>query len=127
MIKGSIANSLVVAALFFASEVQADPDVDKGKQVFETIGCMTCHGATGAGDGAAAAALEPKPRNFNIGDFKYDTDGDGKAGTETDLLNVISEGAAKFGGSQLMVAYGPILPEADRKAIVKYILTLKKK
>ncbi len=103
-----------------------DPEVEKGKAVFNGIGaCATCHGATGAGDGIAGAALNPKPRNFNEGQFKYDTDGDGKTGTEADLMNMIANGASKYGGSPLMAAR-PDISEADRKALAKFVLSLKK-
>ena len=106
---------------------RADDDLAKGKGVFEGIGaCSSCHGMTGMGDGVAAAALDPKPRNFANGEFKFDTDGDGKTGTEADLFNVVTNGAQKFGGSPMMVAR-PDIPEADRKALVKYVLSLKKK
>ncbi len=38
-----------------------------GKVLFEQQ-CVSCHGASGHGDGIAAAALNPKPRNFTAGD-----------------------------------------------------------
>lgn len=41
--------------------------VAHGKTIFETQ-CVTCHGATGHGDGAGAASLNPKPRNFTQAD-----------------------------------------------------------
>lgn len=104
----------------------ADPVLEQGKAIYNGIGaCATCHGLAGAGDGAAAAALNPKPRDFVKGDFAYDTDGDGKKGTEADLFNVITNGSAKYGGSPLM-AGRPDISEADRKALAKYILSLKK-
>lgn len=104
----------------------ADPEVDKGKAIYNGAGaCFSCHGPEGKGDGAAAAALNPKPRSFIEGVYKYDTDGDGKTGTEADIFNIVTSGAAKFGGSALMVARAD-LPEADRKAIAKFVLSLKK-
>ena len=103
-----------------------DPDVEKAKTIYNGIGaCASCHGAAGAGDGVAGAALTPKPRSFVTGDYKYDTDGDGKPGTEADISNVILNGAQKYGGSMFMVGR-PDIVEADRKALAKYILTLKK-
>lgn len=103
-----------------------DPDLEKGKTIYNGLGaCATCHGATGAGDGAAGAALTPKPRNFIEGQYKYDTDGDGKTGTEADISNIVMNGAIKYGGSMMMVAR-PDLAEADRKAVAKYVLSLKK-
>ena len=103
-----------------------DAAIAKGKELYNGIGaCASCHGALGAGDGVAAAALEPKPRSFLAGTFKYDTDKDGKPGTETDLYNIVTDGAQKYGGSMMMVGR-PDIPEADRKAIVQYVLSLKK-
>jgi len=100
--------------------------LDQGKTLYNGVGaCFSCHGPAGLGDGAAAAALNPKPRSFGEGKYNFDTDGDGKTGTETDLFNVITNGAQKYGGSPLMVAR-PDIPEGDRKALVKYVLSLKK-
>jgi len=117
---------IAAVCLSAVSSARADDELEKGKAVYNGNGaCFSCHGAAGMGDGAAAAALTPKPRSFVEGAFKFDTDGDGKTGTETDLFNVVTNGAQKFGGSMMMVGR-PDLPEADRKAVVKYVLSLKK-
>ncbi len=120
--------SIIAGTIFLggAAVARADDEMAKGKQIYDGAGaCFSCHGATGAGDGPAAAALTPKPRSFVTGEFGFDTDGDGKKGTEADLLNVITNGAQKYGGSMMMVGRAD-LPEADRKALVKYVLSLKK-
>lgn len=104
----------------------ADDALEKGKSVYNGIGaCSSCHGPLGLGDGPAAPALDPKPRSFAEGVYAIDADGDGKTGTEADLFKVISDGAQKYGGS-IMMAGRPDIPEADRKALVKYVLSLKK-
>ncbi len=73
---GSKAEAVAVAKL--AREIQAQlikltgleispskwPSLARGKQLFEQ-NCISCHGATGHGDGPAAAALSPKPANFH--------------------------------------------------------------
>lgn len=122
-------SSLLIAAglgFAFLSTAAAD-DIETGKALYNGLGaCVTCHGPAGMGDGAAAAALNPKPRSFAEGVYKFDTNGDGKVGTEEDLFNVITNGAAKYNGSPMMVGR-PDIPEADRKALVKYVLSLKKK
>ena len=116
---------IAIISLFISATAFAD-DLAKGKAIYSGIGaCSSCHGETGMGDGPASAALNPKPRNFTVGDYLYDTDGDGKKGTETDIFNIITNGAAKFGGNMMMVAR-PDLPEADRKALAQYVLSLKK-
>ncbi len=95
-----------------------------GKAKYDMF-CAVCHGATGKGDGAGAPP-DPKPRDLSTGSFKFDTDGDGTAGTDTDLKNVIRNGAAKYGGSPLMVAWpAGAVPDADVDNIVAYIRSLK--
>ncbi len=116
----------VISSLFlFTLNASADADIEKGKAVYNGVGaCAACHGATGKGDGPAGAALNPKARDLTAGDYMFDTDGDGAKGTETDLFNIVTNGAAKYGGSPLMAGRADI-PEADRKALVKYVLSLK--
>lgn len=115
-----------ICFLFISTQAFADADLEKGKTVFDGIGaCSSCHGPLGQGDGPAAIALTPKPRSFAVGEYAYDTDADDKKGTETDIFNIITNGAMKYGGSPMMAARADI-PEADRKALAKYVLSLKK-
>lgn len=94
-------------------------DAAKGAQVFQQF-CVSCHGPTGLGDGPVGKTLNPPPRNFQEGKFKY---GD----TPMDHFNVITNGAASKGGSPLMAPWGAVIPEADRWALVKHVMSLKKK
>ncbi len=43
--------------------------IAKGKALFTSRGCASCHGDTGHGDGVAAASLAIKPRDFTSGRF----------------------------------------------------------
>jgi mono/diheme cytochrome c family protein len=97
-------------------------DAAAGKAVYD-INCMACHGATGKGDGPVGVALQPPPRDFSAGHFVFDTDGDGKKGTDADLKNVITKGAAAFGGSPLMAPW-PTLSEADVENLIAHIRSL---
>ena len=98
-------------------------DAAAGKTVYEA-NCASCHGTSGKGDGPVGSALNPPPRDFTVGDFKFDTDGDGKPGTDTDLTDVIKNGAMKYGGSALMAPW-PTLNDAQVADIVAHIRSLK--
>jgi mono/diheme cytochrome c family protein len=102
---------------------QAAGDAAKGKTLFET-NCLSCHGATGKGDGPVGAALTPPPRDFSKGEFKFDADKDGKPGSDADLMGVITQGAAAFGGSAMMAPWGH-LSEQDRMDLIAYVHSLK--
>jgi len=96
-------------------------DAAKGKTLFET-NCLSCHGATGKGDGPVGVALQPPPRDFTKGEFKFDANKDGKPGEDADLMLVITNGAAAYGGSPLMAPWGH-LAEQDRLDLIAYVRT----
>ncbi len=110
--------------LLLAPGLAAAGDAAAGKGLFE-INCSSCHGMTGKGDGPVAAALTPKPRDFSQGAFSFDTDGDGKKGTDADLKNVISNGAAAYGGSVMMAPWQAMMSESDIENVIAFVRTLK--
>jgi mono/diheme cytochrome c family protein len=84
--------------------------VEQGKKVAQT-NCVSCHGASGKGDGPAAVALNPKPTDWTAKKVQDETDGE--------IFWKISTGR------------GPMPPwrhlsENDRWALVRYIRSLKK-
>lgn len=114
-----------VAVIGVSHAAHAAGDAAKGKAAYEA-NCASCHGNTGAGDGPIGAALpEPKPRNFQTAQFKYDTDKDGKNGTEADLKNIVKNGAAAYGGNALMAGWAQ-LGDGEIDNIVAYVRSLKK-
>jgi len=91
--------------------VSFDDEAKRGKELYESNGCAGCHGITGKGEGNEN--LVPKPRNFrSLSSYKQGSSPDEIAKTlETGIPNSI------------MSPY-PHLPEADRKAIARYIVYL---
>lgn len=100
----------------------AAADGNAGATAYNTY-CVTCHGATGKGDGAAAAALNPKPANFAAGAFKYDVDGNGTPGDIEDIKAIVHDGAAKHGGSPLMAPW-PMLSPEQLQAVAEHVKSL---
>ncbi|HEX7126183.1 MAG TPA: c-type cytochrome [Thermodesulfobacteriota bacterium] len=89
-------------------------DVQRGQQLFAQ-NCATCHGASGHGDGPAAAALNPKPQDLTDDEWKH-------GGSPDQIFQTITNGVP----GTAMVSWAS-LPEADRHALVAYILSLKGK
>jgi mono/diheme cytochrome c family protein len=110
-------------ALILPTVALAGGDAAAGKSTF-TANCISCHGPSGKGDGPLAAALTPKPRDLSMGAFNFDTDGDGTKGSDADLMNVIKNGAAAYGGSPLMAPW-PALSDGDIANLVAFIRSLK--
>lgn len=115
--------AIVGALAWLAPAAALAADATAGKTTFNT-NCASCHGESGKGDGPVGAALQPPPRDFTKGEFKFDTDGDGKAGTDADLRNVITQGGAAFGGSPLMAPW-PTLSDDDVSNVIAHIRSLK--
>ncbi len=118
----SLAAAFAAAVLLVPGAAPA-ADAAAGKATFE-LNCVSCHGVSGKGDGPVGAVLQPPPRDFSQGDFKFDTDGDGKPGTDADLKAVIAQGAAAFGGSPLMAPW-PTLSDDDVANVIAHIRSLK--
>ena len=86
--------------------------VGNAKKNIET-NCVTCHGASGKGDGPAAAALPPpKPADWTSAKIASERDGE--------LFWKISNGRGAMPPWKH-------LPEKDRWEIINYIRTLQKK
>jgi mono/diheme cytochrome c family protein len=130
MTRSKLSNQITVFAALSTLTLALSPatalagDAEKGKAVY-TANCLSCHGETGKGDGPVGQVLQPPPRNFASADFNYDTDADGKPGSDADLKDVISKGAGAFDGDQMMAPWGGILSDDDIDNVIAYIRTLK--
>lgn len=108
---------IVVLSVMIFSQVDA-ADVAGGQVKYQQF-CVSCHGATGQGDGPAAAILNPKPRNFkDVAVMSKKTD--------AELMKVIKEGGPAVGLSASMPPWGSSLSDQDIMNIVAYIRTLAK-
>ncbi len=96
------------------------PSQTRGREVFGNY-CVGCHGETGRGDGAASRFLDPLPRDFRSGLFKFRSTAFGKPPLESDLLRTVTCGLP---GSS-MPGF-PLVPEIQRKDVVRYVLHLAK-
>jgi len=117
---------LFLAALAFPGAAFS-ADAAAGKAKFMEL-CVSCHGEGGKGDGptgkALAAAGQPAPRDFTVGAFKFDTDKDGKTGTDADIKNIVTKGALAFGGNAMMAPV--VLNDTDMANVIAFIRSLKK-
>ena len=112
--------ALIFSAIGFLFATTAfAADVAKGKQLYGQL-CVSCHGATGAGDGPVGAALPPamKPRNLVTEPMKYATD-------DAKFLELLKKGGAAVGLNALMPANGQVSDD-DLKAIIAYVRSLHK-
>ncbi|MCH2169999.1 cytochrome c [Myxococcota bacterium] len=124
-LENAIRTAAAIALVFlFAGTSSAAGDAAAGKVKYDMF-CASCHGPTGKGDGPVAAAIQPPPRDFSVGEFKFDTNGSGTAGTDEDLANVITNGGAKYGGNPMMAPWGGALSPTDIQNVVAYIRSLK--
>lgn len=118
------------AAGTLANPIQVPPEppltfdsITRGKELYTTLQCFSCHGETGAGDGPSAPTLKDTfgipipPRDFNTGPFRG-------GATGPDLYTRIAVG---LGGTPMVAFPDDVLAPADRWALVHYIQSLRQK
>lgn len=105
------ANVLLLKAYPIPVAPRTVPDLLNGQRLYQAQ-CASCHGATGAGDGALAGQLDPKPVDF--------TDGDrARQRSVMALYQVITQGVSGTSMPEFSK-----LDEADRWALAFYVGTL---
>lgn len=101
------ATAVFLAATLTATAARAD----EGKELYEK-NCVSCHGATGKGDGAAGQFLKPPP-----GDLATVL----KGAADADIIKVIKEGGKAVGKSASMPGFGSKLSDDQVQKLVDYV------
>ena len=102
----------VIAATGITRAPSTPPDLDEGSRLY-TQNCVSCHGASGHGDGVAAASLTPKPADFHADQVMSDL-------TPFKAFNVI-----RFGVKGTAMVPVADLDERKRWALAFYLFTLR--
>jgi len=113
---------IMLPVFFLQPAVVHAGDVSAGAALYETT-CISCHGEGGDGNGVAADDFVLKPRPFAQAAFKFDTDADWESGSDADLMNVIKNGTAAYGGSAMMPPWSG-LADSDIENLIAYIRSL---
>jgi mono/diheme cytochrome c family protein len=91
--------------------------IEEGRTLYETNGCVSCHGPLGHGDGTVGKTLTPAPRDFrDAGSFRNGTDVGAIARTLAVGLSVNGGRMPQFGH----------LTEVERRSIALFVISLKK-
>lgn len=101
---------LALVMLSSSALMAAGADLEKGKTLFAT-NCATCHGPDGTAQTDIGKAV--KARNLVVEPFK-------KGEKEADILNTINKGIEGTG----MASFAH-LPDADKKALAKFVVSLR--
>ncbi len=110
---------LVIVSLLLMGA--GDPNAGRAIYGVTGSGCIICHGATGGGESETGF---PGAASFANAAYRLDTDLDLQVGTDQDLANVITQGAAAFGGDPLMAAFALMLDPNQVDDVIAYIRTL---
>jgi mono/diheme cytochrome c family protein len=99
-------------------EIPLNYEQSNGQKLFAHY-CAVCHGVSGEGDGFNAFNLTPKPRDLSDrASMQHFSD--------QQLFQVISQGGAERGRSNLMPPWGHTLSERQIRYVVAYVRTLEK-
>jgi high-affinity iron transporter len=120
--------ALGLLAVLFVSSAMAGPSVTAGRELYETNGCVNCHGRTGRGDGPAARSLPAKPADLrDPSQFK-------KGSTEAAIAKTLEQGieiehlepGQKTPHHMLAMPKFDHLSKTERRSIALYVLSLGK-
>lgn len=87
-------NATAPSAAVPSEPVATKSATEEAQEIFQAR-CVTCHGASGKGDGPGSAALNPKPRDYTSPEWQ-------KSVTDEHIEKVIVGGGPAVGLSPLM-------------------------
>ena len=109
--------AIVAASVLLSGFVVSAAQAEDAKALYDKQ-CLSCHGATGKGDGPAAKALKPPAKDFA-------TVLKGKS--DADTFKATKEGGKAVGLGASMPGYGKKLTDDQINALVKYMKELASK
>jgi mono/diheme cytochrome c family protein len=118
--------ALGLVAVLFVSSSLAGPSVAAGRELYETNGCIICHGLYGKGDGGARKTLHVKPADLrDLSKFK-------KGATEAAIAKTLAEGIAvdhywpelKATHHYMAMPKFDHLTKTERRSLALYIISL---
>ncbi len=109
--------AVVVLAVTPALLAQTKGDPAAGQAVYKAK-CMSCHGASGAGDGPVGQKLKDKPKDWTKGEGLKDL-------SDQQLYEAVKKGGKAVGKSAAMIAF-PTLSDAEVWNVLAYVKTLVK-
>ncbi len=104
----------IVAEKGLTRSPRETPDFERGRALFSSSGCTTCHGETGHADTEAAKKLDPPPANF------FDPERMAQL-TPFRAFNAVTYGLK----GTAMVGFAQTLEERDRWALAFYVTSLR--
>lgn len=107
--------TVIVSAGCLLGAAASVAQAEDGQAIYQK-NCVTCHGASGKGDGPAAKALKPPP-----GDFATTL----KSVSDADMTAVIKDGGKAAGKKHS--AFGTKLSDDQIAALVQYVKSLSAK
>jgi len=98
-----------------AAKTVGDPDVTRGRGLYEQSGCAICHGPEGRGDGQLAHTLSPRPRDL-ADTASYSQGTSVEAVAHTLGVGLLDKGKGMPGYSHLT--------DRERRSIAVYLISL---
>lgn len=113
-------NKLLITIIFTltASKAFSQSCGTVGQDLYAQL-CLSCHGATGKGDGTEIRENLPpemRARDFTTGQFKA-------AGCDTDIVAIIQNGGSQYGLNPLMTSHATIPDPSDTTNMRRITLT----